>query len=84
MTDHTDTTPCKSCSMPIESGDYCQYCTDEDGRLHGFDETLERFIQFARGRDSSLDRTTAEANTLEFMARMPAWRDHPRVVGREA
>jgi len=71
---------CQSCSMTIESGDYCQYCTDDAGSLLGFDETFERFVQFAMGRDAALDRAAAEANTLGFMARMPAWREHPRVA----
>ncbi len=70
---------CKSCSMTIDSGDYCQYCTNDSGGLLGFDETLERFVQFAIGRDSTLDRATAEANTRRFMATMPAWREHPRL-----
>jgi hypothetical protein len=67
--------------MTIESGDYCNYCTNDEGELLGFDETFERFVQFAVGRDDTLDRKTAEANTLEFMGQMSAWREHPRVVG---
>ena len=73
---------CKSCSMPIERGDFCDYCTDETGALLGFDETFERFVRFAMRRDASLARSAAESSTLAFMATMPAWRDHPRVVGR--
>lgn len=72
---------CQSCSMTIDSGEYCEYCTDEDGDLRGFDETFERFVQFAMGRDATLDRPTAEANTLGFMASMPAWSGHPRLRG---
>jgi len=66
--------------MPIESGDYCQYCTDDEGNLLGFDETFERFVQFALGRSTELDRATAEGNTLTFMGGMPAWREHPGLV----
>ncbi|MDH3732029.1 MAG: hypothetical protein OEU54_00785 [Gemmatimonadota bacterium] len=33
-----------------ESGPLCAYCADEQGRLHPFEETFERFIQFARAR----------------------------------
>jgi hypothetical protein len=82
MTDDTDTgtRSCQSCSMTIESGTYCQYCTDDDGGLLAFEETFERFVQFALARDDSLDRPTAEANTRAFMATMPAWRDHPAVA----
>ena len=76
----TETQSCQSCSMTIESGDYCDYCTSEDGGLLSFDETFERFVQFAMGRDQALERGAAEKNTLEFMAQMPAWRDHPNVT----
>ena len=27
------TTACESCGMPIESGRYCDHCTDETGVL---------------------------------------------------
>jgi len=68
--------------MTIESGDYCNYCTNDEGSLLSFEETFERFIQFAIGRDSSLDRNTAETNTLAFMRTMPAWKEHPKVATR--
>ena len=71
---------CKSCSMTIESGDYCEYCTDDNGDLLSFDETFERFVQFAMGRDPQLDRATAEANTRAFMSTRPAWSAHPGVI----
>jgi hypothetical protein len=29
---------CESCGMPIETGRYCGYCTDENGVLQSFDE----------------------------------------------
>lgn len=80
MTENAATSSCQSCSMTIDSGDYCQYCTDDNGGLLSFDETFERFIQFAMGRDSSLNRETAEANTRQFMSTMPAWREHPSVL----
>lgn len=68
---------CQSCTMTIESGDYCVYCTDDTGGLLSFEETFERFVQFAMGRDPSLARETAETNTREFMSQRPAWRGHP-------
>ena len=70
-------TPCKSCSMPIESGDYCHHCTDEEGNLLSFEDTLARFVQFARRKDPSLGEDEARERTLAFMAEQPAWRDHP-------
>ncbi len=85
MTDQpTDTKRCQSCSMTIDNGTYCQYCTDENGSLFDFDETFERFVQFAMGRDSALDRSSAESNTLQFMATMPAWQEHPALRSRQA
>ena len=34
----TTTSSCESCGMPIESGRYCDYCTDESGALQSFEE----------------------------------------------
>lgn len=73
---------CESCGMTVESGPYCEYCTDEEGRLQAFDERFARMVQFMRRRDGSLDREEAEARTLAYMATMPAWRDHPKVAHR--
>ena len=33
----TDTHPCESCSMPIETGRYCRYCVDASGELQPFE-----------------------------------------------
>ena len=33
---------CESCGMPIETGRYCGYCTDESGQLQSFDQRFER------------------------------------------
>jgi hypothetical protein len=38
----TTTAACESCGMPIETGRYCGYCTDETGALQSFDERFER------------------------------------------
>ena len=73
---------CQSCGMTIESGPYCEYCVDENGALQDFDERLARMTQFMKRRDASLSPAEAEARTLDYMATMPAWRDHPRVAGR--
>lgn len=70
---------CQSCGMPIESGAYCQYCTDEHGQLQSFDERFERMVQFTTRQKPGLARAEAERETLAYMARMPAWKDHPRV-----
>ena len=73
-------TNCQSCSMTIESGDYCEHCTADDGALIGFEECVERFSQWARRREPELDAAAARAKTLDFMASMPAWREHPDLL----
>ncbi|MGA9597835.1 MAG: zinc ribbon domain-containing protein [Acidimicrobiia bacterium] len=70
---------CESCGMPIDDGTYCEYCSDDNGNLQPFEERFERMVQWTMGRDDSNNRDRAEADTLAYMATMPAWRDHPRV-----
>jgi hypothetical protein len=65
--------------MPIESGLYCPYCTDPTGKLQDFDDRLERLTQFTLRQEQGLTRPTARQRALEYMATMPAWRDHPRL-----
>lgn len=76
------TTTCESCGMPIETGRYCGYCTDADGNLQAFDERFDRMVGWQARRNPEQSRAELEAATLEYMATMPAWRDHPRVAGR--
>lgn len=71
--------PCESCSMPIESGRYCQYCVDEKGELQRFEDRFERMISWQTRKTPSASRADLEKATLAFMAKMPAWKDHPRV-----
>lgn len=73
---------CESCGMPIESGPYCTYCTTPDGSLQPFDERFERMVAWQARRDPAASRAELERATLDYLARMPAWRDHPRVVSR--
>ena len=75
---------CESCGMSIESGRYCPYCIDASGQLQDFDTRFERMVQWALREDKSLDRAAAEQRTLAYMARMPAWAQHPRVVAAAA
>lgn len=72
-------TPCESCSMPIETGPYCEHCVDSDGKLQAFEERFERMVQFQLRREPDLARHDAESKTLQRMASLPAWKDHPRV-----
>ena len=75
-------TPCQSCGMPIESGPYCRRCVDDHGDLQAFEERLARMIQWTRREEPALDEATAERRTLEYMATMPAWHDHPELRRR--
>jgi hypothetical protein len=78
----TSTTTCESCGMPLETGRYCDYCTDENGQLQSFGERFERMVGWQARRNPSAPRADLERETLDYMATMPAWRDHPRVTGR--
>lgn len=73
---------CESCTMPIESGQYCQHCSDENGNLQPFDRRFERMVQWTMGRDGELSRGAAEKQTLDFMGTLPAWRNHPDYLAR--
>ena len=70
---------CESCGMPIESGRYCDYCTDADGNLQSFEDRFERMVAWQARRDPSAMREELERTTRAYMATMPAWRDHPAV-----
>ena len=66
--------------MPIESGPYCQHCVDDTGKLQPFEERFERMVAWQARRSPGKNRETLEAETLAFMAKMPAWRHHPKVL----
>ena len=72
---------CESCGMPIDNGPYCRYCLDEHGHLQDFDTRFERMVQWALREDPALSRAAAEASTRAYMAKMPAWKQHPRLAG---
>lgn len=74
------TLTCESCSMPIETGRYCAHCTDAEGNLQGFEERFAAMTTWRLDREPGLDREAAEAETLAWMATMPAWADHPAVT----
>jgi hypothetical protein len=78
----TATTRCESCSMPIESGRYCVHCTDERGELQDFDTRFAAMTGWQQRSHPDRPVAQIEAETLDFMATMPAWRNHPRVTGR--
>jgi hypothetical protein len=70
---------CESCGMPIDNGTYCCYCVDAKGQLQDFDTRFERMVQWTLREEAQLSRDEAERRTLAYMARMPAWAQHPRV-----
>lgn len=71
---------CKSCSMTIESGDYCEHCSDDSGKLIAFGECLERFQQWTRRQEPDLSADDSRRKTLDFMSTMPAWKSHPDLL----
>ena len=75
--------PCESCSMPIETGTYCSYCVTATGELQAFDERFEKMVGWQMRQKPGLTRESAERDTLDFMAKMPAWRNHPSVAARK-
>ncbi len=75
---------CTSCGMSIESGPYCEYCVDAEGKLQEFDERLARMLQWTARNEPELAPEVAEKNTLEYMATMSAWKDHPELRARIA
>ncbi len=72
---------CDSCGMAIEAGPYCNYCVDAGGKLQPFEERFDRMVQWQMRQKPGTPRAVAEKETLAYMAKMPAWKDHPRVKG---
>lgn len=73
---------CESCGMPIETGRYCPHCVDSNGQLQDFEVRFERMVQWSLRKQPELSRAVAEQRTLDYMASLPAWRNHPRVLTR--
>ena len=76
----TTTATCESCGMPIETGRYCGYCTDESGQLQAFEERFERMTAWQARRSPGTPREEIERQTLDYMATMPAWRSAPPII----
>jgi hypothetical protein len=62
---------CESCGMPIETGRYCGYCTDDSGQLQSFDERLERMVAWQARRDPQMG---ARSLCRDPPGPVPAWR----------
>jgi hypothetical protein len=68
--------------MPIETGRYCTHCTDQNGQLQSFGQRFARMTAWQARRRPGTPRAEIERQTLDYMATMPAWRDHPRIISR--
>jgi hypothetical protein len=75
-------TNCESCSMPIESGPYCEYCVDSEGKLQPFEDRFAKMVDWQLKRNAGAGRAQAEKDTLAFMAKMPAWKNNPELKSR--
>lgn len=74
---------CQSCGMPLaeaKPGDmYCNYCTDDDGKLRSFEEVLEGTIQGYFMGMQKMERAEAEVAAKAMLMKMPAW--NPEACG---
>ncbi len=64
----TTMSSCDSCGMPIESGRYCGYCTDEGGALQPFEERFARMAGWQARRDPAASKQDIERQVLDYMA----------------
>ena len=72
-------TNCPSCGISMPAETLCDNCRAPDGGLRDFEETLERFSQWAISHDGVAPQE-ARAKSLAYMATRPAWKDHPAVL----
>jgi hypothetical protein len=70
--------------MPIETGRYCAHCTDESGALQSFDERFARMTAWQARRNPAASSEEIERQTLDYLATMPGWQNHPRVLSRSS
>ena len=70
-------TSCQSCGMPLSDakpGDmYCQYCTDEKGKLKPYETVFEGTVTGYFMGMQKMKRPEAEKAAREHLAKMPAW-----------
>jgi len=68
---------CQSCGMPLTDAKagqmYCQYCTDEKGRLKPYETVLEGTTVGYFMQMQKLPRPKAEEAAREHLRKMPAW-----------
>ena len=67
--------------MPIETGRYCGYCTDEHGELQSFDERFARMVDWQARRDpGAAQGRTSNGRPSTTWPPCPPGSDHPRVA----
>jgi uncharacterized glyoxalase superfamily protein PhnB len=68
---------CQSCGMPLTDAQpgqmYCQYCTDESGRLRPFEQVLEGTITGYFMGMHGMQRPDADKAARAHLSKMPAW-----------
>lgn len=75
---------CGSCGMPLEkaedfaladmSQDYCQYCTDQKGKLFPFDKILAMNAKYYV-ESQGITQKAADQMALDLLKTMPAWKN---------
>jgi uncharacterized glyoxalase superfamily protein PhnB len=70
---------CQSCGMPMKDAApglmYCQYCTDEKGKLRPYEQVLEGTTTGYFMGMQKMARPQAEKAAKEHLGKMPAWRN---------
>lgn len=67
---------CQSCGMPLKDAQpgqmYCQYCTDEKGKLKSYDAVLMGTAGYFE-QAQKMPKPQAEKAAREHLSKMPAW-----------
>ena len=64
------TSSCESCGMPVESGRYCGYCTDDSGALQSFEERFARMAAWQARRDPAASKRDIERRSEEHTSEL--------------
>jgi hypothetical protein len=72
---------CFSCAMPIDvsnqtKSDFCQYCTQPDGRLKPKEEVMQGIAGWMKMWQPDLDDAKARQRAGAYMNGMPAWAEN--------
>jgi hypothetical protein len=73
---------CHSCGMPISGpggvtarGNYCEYCSDENGNLKPREVVQAGIAQWLAGFSPNVTPEQCNVRAGHYMAAMPAWAD---------